>query len=101
MQAGEKRPRSAPKRWQEHLESILTKAGVVSNQFHPCLWTQAEKRTALAHHVDDQLMVGTRQSIQELHAEFSTDLEIVAVKSRTNFLDTKAERRENNNKIQF
>ena len=69
---------SAPQLWQEHLESILTTAGFVSTQLESCLWTHAGKRTALAYHVDDLLMVGTRQAIMEVFAELSTDLEIVA-----------------------
>ena len=65
--------------WQEHLESILTTAGFVSTPLEPCLWTNAGKRTALAYHVDDLLMVGgTRQAIKEVLAELSADLEIVA-----------------------
>ena len=63
--------------WQEHLESILTTACFVSTQLEPCLWTNAGKRTALAYHVDDLLMVGTRQAIMEVLAELSTGLEIV------------------------
>ena len=68
------------KRWQERLENILTTVGfcVKSNQLDPRLWTRAGQQTALAYHVDGLLIIGARQTIQEVHPELSTDLEIVA-----------------------
>ena len=53
---------SDPKRWLERLENILTQAGFVSNQLELCLWAHA----------------GKQYTIQEVPAEFSTDLELVA-----------------------
>ena len=71
-------PRISPKRWQEHWRACMTKAGLVSYQLDPYLCSHAGKRTALAYHVDDVLIVGTRHSIQDVLAEPSSDLDIVA-----------------------
>ena len=70
--------RSASKRWQEPLQSILAQIACVSHQLDPCLWTHVGKGRALAYHVDDLLMVGTRQTIKKVLVELSKDLEIVA-----------------------
>ena len=67
--------RSAPTRWQGCLESILTKAGFVSNQLEPSLWAHSGERTALAYHVDDRMMAGARQTAKEVLAKLSKDLD--------------------------
>ena len=61
-----------------NLEDVLTIAGFVSNRLDLCLWTHAGKQAALAYHVDGLPMAGTRETIQEVLAELSTDLETVA-----------------------
>ena len=43
--------RSAPRRWQDHLELVLSKCGVVPNMLDTCLWTRTTKRVSLVVHV--------------------------------------------------
>ena len=74
------RQRSAPTRWQGCLESILTKAGFVSNQLERSLWTHSGQRTALAYHVDDRMMAGARQTTKEVLAKHSKVLETATSK---------------------
>ena len=68
--------RSAPRRWQEHLEDILSKCGFVANMLETCLWTHPTKRVSLAFHVDYLLMAGTHKNINEVLAGLRRDLEI-------------------------
>ena len=68
--------RSAPRRWQDHLQEILRKCGFVSNMLDTCLWTHPTKRASLVFHVDDLLLTGTHQIISEILAELRRDLEL-------------------------
>ena len=68
--------RSAPRRWRDQLENILTKCGFTPNMVDTCLWTHTTKRVALAIHVDDLLLAETRQTVTEILTEPSRDLEI-------------------------
>ena len=54
------------------------KAGLVSIQFDPCLWTSWNLQAAHAYHVGDLLAVGIRLTIEQLLAELSTVLVTVA-----------------------
>ena len=65
--------RSAPRRWQDHLEQILKKCGFVPNMLDTCLWTHTTKRVSLVFHVDDLLLAGTHQIISEVLAELGDD----------------------------
>ena len=68
--------RSAPRRWQDHLEQILKKCGFVPNMLDTCLWTHTTKRVSLVFHVDNLLLAGTHQIISEVLAELRRDLEL-------------------------
>ena len=68
--------RSAPRRWQDHLEEILRKCGFVANMLDTCLWTHPTKRVSLVFHVDDLMLAGTQKNISEVLAELRRDLEI-------------------------
>ena len=68
--------RSAPRRWQDHLEEILRKRGFVANMLDTCLWTHPTKRVSLVFHVDDLMLAGTQKNISEVLAELRRDLEI-------------------------
>ena len=68
--------RSAQRSWQDHLEEILRKCGVVTNMLDTCLWTHPTKRVSLVFHVDDLLLAGTHKNISEVLAELSRDLEL-------------------------
>ena len=68
--------RSAPRRWQDHLEQNLKKRGFVPNMLDTCLWTHTTKRVSLVLHVDDLLLAGTHQIITEVLAELSRNLEL-------------------------
>ena len=61
--------RSAPRRWQDHLEQILKKCGFVSN-------VHTTKRVSLVFHVDDLLLARTHQIVSEVLAELRRDLEL-------------------------
>ena len=65
--------KSAPRRWQDHLEQILRKCGFVSNVLDTCLWTHTTKRISLVFHVDDLLLAGQRGD--EVKTEEGTTLE--------------------------
>ena len=58
--------RSAPRRWQDHLEQILKKCGFVPNMLDTCLWIHTTKRVSLVFHVDDLLLAGTYQIVKEV-----------------------------------
>ena len=68
--------RIAPRRWQDHLEQILRKCGFVPIMLNTCLWTRTTRRVSFVFHVDDLLLAGTHQIIQEVLAELSRDLEL-------------------------
>ena len=50
--------------------------GVVPNMLDTCLRTHKTKRVSLAFHVDDFLLAGTHQVIEEILTELSRDLEL-------------------------
>ena len=75
--------RSAPRRWQEHLEQILRKCGFSPNMNDTCLWTHTTKRVSLVFHVDDLLLAETHQIITETLTELSRDLELRSSKVTT------------------
>ena len=68
--------KSAPRRWQDHLEQILRKFGFVPNMLDTFLWTHTTKRVSLIFHVDDLLLAGTHQIIKEIVTEVSRDLDL-------------------------
>ena len=67
--------RTAPRRWQDHLEDILKNCGFVANMLDTCLWTHPSKRVSLVFHVDDLLLAGTRQTVTDILSEPKRDLE--------------------------
>ena len=68
--------RSAPRRWQDHLEEILRKCGFVANMLDTCLWTHPTERVSLLFHKDDLMLAGKQKNISEVLAELRRDLEI-------------------------
>ena len=68
--------RSAPRRWQDHVEQILRKCGFVPNMLHICLCNRTTKRVSVVFHVDDLLLVGTHQIIKEILTELSRKLDL-------------------------
>ena len=74
---------SAPKRWQEHLKSILTKVGSLRNSLTHASGQTRTKRLALALHIDELLRTGRHPSITEVPAEFEQDHEIVVNEVKT------------------
>ena len=66
------------------------KTGFVSNHLNPCVWAHAGKQAARhAFRVDDLLMVGTGQTIQEVSTQ---TWKLWRLMSQTNLRDTWAER---------
>ena len=75
--------RSAPKRWQDHLEEILRKCGFVSNMVDICLWTPDEASIARIPRGGLVFLAGTHQIIREILAELRRDLELKSSKVTT------------------
>ena len=67
--------RSAPRRWQDHLEEILRKCGFVANLLDTYLETHPTKRVSLVFLVDDLPLAGTHKKINEVLAELRCDME--------------------------
>ena len=68
--------RSAPSRWQDHLEQILKKCGFVSN-------VHTTKRVSLVFHLDDLLLARTHQIVSEVLVELRRDLELKSSEETT------------------
>ena len=54
--------RSAPRRWQDHLNQILRKCGFVPNMPDTCLWTHTTMRVSLVLHVEPRPEVTTKST---------------------------------------